>query len=227
MSEDLFQKKITDPIILSLFDYSTVMVQPWYEAGYECWCVDMQHPSGVHEVVPQLFKVGVDILKWMPPLRQVGIVFAFPPCTDLAVSGARWFKEKGLGSLVGALSLVNRAVEIAEWSKAPYFIENPVSTISTYWRKPNYTFDPNEYAGYLPDDQQENDAYTKRTCLWTGNGFIMPTPSPVEPVLGSKMHLLPPSEQRANLRSVTPKGFARAVYEANAPYVKARLMSGK
>jgi len=227
MSETVAKKKITDPIILSLFDHSTVMVQPWHKAGYECWCVDLQHPKGVQEKEPGLFQVGADILTWMPPLRQIGMVFAFPPCTDLAVSGARWFKEKGLASLVGALSLVNRAVEIAEWSNAPYFIENPVSTISTYWRKPDYTFDPNEYAGYLPEDERDNDAYTKRTCLWTGSGFIMPIPNAVDPVLGSKMHLLPPSDQRANLRSMTPRGFARAVYEANVDYVKARLMSGK
>lgn len=227
MSTDLFEKKVTDPIVLSLFDYSTIMVRPWLDAGYECWCVDLQHPKGVNEIEPGLIKVGADILNWMPPLRHVGIVFAFPPCTDLAVSGARWFKDKGLSSLVNALALVNRGVELALWTTAPFFIENPVSTISTYWRKPDHTFDPNEYAGYLPIDEQETDAYTKKTCLWTGGGFIMPPTKPVEPVLGSKMHLLPPSEDRANLRSMTPRGFARAVYEANAHYVKARLMSWK
>lgn len=227
MSKLKADKKITDPIVLSLFDLSTVMVRPWLKAGYECWCVDLQHPDGVEEVEPGLIKVGADIFKWFPPLRQVGIVFSFPPCTDLAVSGARWFKEKGLGALVGALGLVNRAVELAEWTKAPYFIENPVSTISTYWRKPDHMFDPNQYAGYLPVEEQENDAYTKRTCLWTGNGFKMPTPKPVDPVLGSKMHLLPPSEDRANLRSMTPRGFAQAVYEANASYVKACLAAGQ
>ena len=97
---------------------------------------------------------------------------------------------------------------------APYLIENPVSTISTYWRKPDFTFDPCDYAGYPGG---ENDLYTKKTCLWTGGGFIMPPPKRLEPVQGSRMHRLPPSPERANLRSATPMGFARAVFEANCP----------
>lgn len=121
------------------------------------------------------------------------------------MSGARWFKDKGLRSLIDALSLVERCREIAEWSGAPWFLENPVSTISSYWRKPDYTFDPCDYG----------DPYTKRTCLWTGGGFVMPPKDRVEPTEGSKMHLLPPSHERANLRSATPMGFARAVFEAN------------
>jgi hypothetical protein len=45
----------------------------------------------------------------------------------------------------------------------------------------------------------------------------MPDRRPVEPTEGSKMHLLPPGPERANLRSATPEGFARAVYAANGP----------
>jgi hypothetical protein len=43
----------------------------------------------------------------------------------------------------------------------------------------------------------------------------MPPKNRVEPIEGSKMHLLPPSAERANLRSATPEGFAQAVFEAN------------
>lgn len=95
-------------------------------------------------------------------------------------------------------------------------IENPVSTLSTYWRKPDHTFDPCDYGGYVspPADQ-----YTKKTCLWVGNGFVMPKTRPVEPVLGSKMHFVGPSPERANLRSATPLGFAYAVFQANCPEV--------
>lgn len=92
-------------------------------------------------------------------------------------------------------------------------LENPVSTISSYWRKPDFSFNPCDYAGYL--DHPEDEAYTKKTCLWTGGGFRMPLEKPVEPVLGSKMHMLPPSDDRGDLRSVTPEGFARAVFQAN------------
>ena len=96
--------------------------------------------------------------------------------------------------------------KLAEWSNAPYFIENPVSTVSTYWRKPDYTFHPYEYG----------DPYTKKTCLWTGGGFIMPPKKNiVKPIEGSKMWLLPPSKKRADIRGRTPRGFAKAVFKAN------------
>lgn len=192
------------------------MVQPWADAGFLCYCVDTQHPGGMHRK-GNIIRVGADIRDWLPPYGEIQMLFAFPPCTSVAVSGARWFKDKGLGSVVEALELFEAAVRLAEWTGAPYMIENPVSTVSTYWRKPDYIFDPCDYGGYL---KPPGDAYTKRTCLWTGNGFIMPTPRRVTPVEGSKMHQLAPSIDRAELRSVTPKGFAQAIFEANikAPY---------
>jgi hypothetical protein len=158
--------------------------------------------------------VGADMLDWMPPRKQIAAGFFFPPCTDVAVSGARWFKDKGIGSLIMALRLVEVSVKIAEWTEAPYLIENPVSTISTYWRKPDYSFHPHEFTGLCADDN-----YSKLTCLWTGGGFIMP-PSCRDYTLGepdTRIHRAPPGPERANFRSATPMGFARAVYEANRP----------
>jgi hypothetical protein len=150
-----------------------------------------------------IIKVGANVLDWLPPRGDIAAAFFFPPCTDVAVSGARWFKDKGIGALKRAVELFEWSVKIAEWCEAPYLIENPVSTISTYWRKPDHTFDPCDYG----------DPYTKKTCLWTGGGFVMPEKKRVEPTEGSKMHLLPPSEDRASLRSETPMGFANAVFK--------------
>ncbi|MGE3709603.1 MAG: hypothetical protein AB7G35_08020 [Hyphomicrobiaceae bacterium] len=103
-------------------------------------------------------------------------------------------------------------------------IENPVGTLATYWREPDYTFHPVHYAGYAPDPFA--DEYTKKTCLWTGNGFVMPDRRPGEPTLGSLMHRLSPSDDRADLRSATPMGFAIAVFQANAKVVAAVLAGG-
>lgn len=113
----------------------------------------------------------------------------------------------------------------AAWSGAPYCIENPVGVLASvpHIGKPQYIFDPFQYAGYADDPCTE--AYTKKTCLWTGNGFAMPEPRPVDPVMGSKMHLMPPSAERANVRSATPSGFARAVFYANT--TKAESTNGK
>ena len=206
-------------VVLSLCDYTGNMVKPWAKAGYECICVDIRHPAGEHTRDGITF-VGADIRYWLPPKKDYAIVFAFPPCTNLAVSGARWFKDKGLRGLIEGLELVERCRAICEWSGAPYMIENPVSTLSTYWRKPDYTFDPCDYGGYL---NPPGDAYTKKTCLWVGNGFVMPPKKPVPPVEGSKMHLMPPSKDRGHLRSVTPMGFAEAVFQANAKHFGSKV----
>ena len=191
---------------LFLFNLTDTMAMPWADAGVTCWCVDMQHPKGEHRD-GNIIRVGADIHRWVPPLRKFCFGFAFPPCTDVAVSGARWFKGKGLYALADSIALFARASKIMEALDAPYGIENPVSTISSYWRKPDYTFHPNDYG----------DPYLKKTCLWTGGGFVMPPKNPVAATLGSKMHLLPPSSDRANLRSETPPGFSMAVKEANYP----------
>lgn len=200
-------------VVLSLCDFSGNMVRPWVEAGYECWCVDLQHPPGYVSKHRGIVRVGADILEWeLFRPQDYAIVFAFPPCTHLAVSGARWWKGKGLRLLAQAIDLVGRCAEICEESGAPWMVENPIGALSSHWRKPDAQFDPCDYGGYL---EPEGDAYTKRTCLWVGGGFNMPLPKPVFPIEGSRMHLMPPSEDRQNLRSETPAGFARAVFEAN------------
>jgi hypothetical protein len=196
--------------VLSLCDRTGVMVQPWLEAGYPCVIVDLQHPAGVH-TDGLLTRVGADVASYLPPRVEYAAAFAFPPCTHLASSGARWFQDKGLAALAEGILLVEACRRILEWTDAPWALENPNGTLSTYWRQPDFSFDPYEYAGW----SDGAEAYTKRTCLWTGGGFTMPPRKPVEPVDGSKMHRLGPSPERANLRSVTPEGFARAVFAAN------------
>lgn len=199
-------------IVLSLCDLSGVMVQPWLDAGFECWIVDTQHKAGEHRD-GNLIRVGADVTRWLPPRVDYQVVFGFPPCTDLATSGARWMKDKGLPALASSLDLVERCRAICEWSGAPWMIENPVGTLSSYWRTADYTFHPYEYGGYSDDDA---DAYTKRTLLWTSDDFVMPATKAVEPVQGSKISDMGESKARKNMRSKTPLGFARAVFSANS-----------
>lgn len=151
--------------VLSLFDKTGIAVQPWAEAGYECICVDIQH-EGI-KTVGNITYVGADILTYIPPIGEYAFGFAFPPCDHMSVSGARWFKGKGLGKLALSIQLVSRAAELMDWIQAPHMIENPVSTLSTYWRKPDYTFHPCHFGGYIDG----GDAYTKKTCVWTGGGL--------------------------------------------------------
>ncbi|MDW7555409.1 hypothetical protein D9623_33770 (plasmid) [Azospirillum brasilense] len=188
------------------------MVRPWIEAGYHAITVDLQPAaamSGRTHIRADLTALHEDFAAQYEPAA----VFAFPPCTDLANSGARWFRDKGLAGLIGALRLVEQARLICEASGGPWMLENPMGQLSTYWRQPDHKFNPCDYAGYSPDPDE--DSYTKLTCLWTGNGFRMPLPDRRPAAKGSKMHLLPPGDDRADLRSVTPLGFAYAVFAAN------------
>lgn len=196
---------------------TSIMAEPWANAGYDCWLIDIQHPPGWADTEqPKIRTLGIDVRRFdvvgVPGSFVFG--FAFPPCTHLAVSGARWFREKGFSCLDESLSIVASCERILKRTGARWGIENPVSRLSSL-QKPDYIFDPCNYAGYL--DNPSKEAYTKKTCLWTGGGFVMPEPKHVDPVLGSKMHLLPPSDDRAEIRSITPKGFALAVFEANRP----------
>ena len=196
--------------VLSLCDYSGTMVKPWLEAGFHATTVDIRHRTGARgKKVGNgwLTQVGADILEW-EPYPEFYIVFAFPPCTHLANSGAAWFQQKGLSKLIEGLTLVERCRHLAEdVIGASFMIENPVGQLSTWWRKPDYMFDPCDYG----------DPWTKRTCLWTGNGFVMPPKSPVDPVTGSKANRMGETKARTHLRSATPPGFAQAVFEANKP----------
>src|SRR4051812_38721774 len=117
------------PIVVSLFDYTCNMVKPWAEAGFLCYCVDLKHPAGEHRI-GNIFRVGADVHDWLPPFAPIKILFAFPPCTHVAASGARWFKDKGLRGLIDSLGLFDASLRLAEWTKAPYMIENPVSTVT-------------------------------------------------------------------------------------------------
>lgn len=200
-------------IVVGLFCKTGNMVRPWAEAGYDCVCYDISHERPHIEGVGrgQIMFVPFDLMHQKPRVGgKVAFVFAEPPCTHLAVSGARWFKGKGLRALAGSVHMFATAAEFCEESEAPYGVENPVSTISTYWRKPDYTFHPWQYTGF-----ELGDNYSKHTCLWVGGGFVMPAPCIAPELAGVKpdnrIHAAPPhpmigetSEARHRWDSVEP-----------------------
>jgi len=236
---------MTKGIVLSLYDFTGEALKPWAEAGYHCYAFDIQHPSD--ELVIQKFDSGgfiryvnadlhkLDVIASLQSTftgRDVVFGMAFPVCTDLAVSGAAHFERKRAVDPEFQIRASNHARWCASLFEAlgvPYFIENPVSRLSTLWRKPDYSFHPYEYGEYIPESEAEHprwpdyiapkDAYTKKTCLWTGGGFNMPTKRPTQKPDGySQQHLKlgGKSQRTKDIRSATPRGFARAVFEANA-----------
>jgi hypothetical protein len=222
-----------------LFDKTGLMAEPWLNAGYECWLFDGQHKTGINRD-GNLVKVGM----WFSPgeiqnhsneiFEIVGdgvkFVFGFPECTDLAVSGAAHFTRKrreNSNFQNDAASLAMMVELVGDKLGCAWGAENPVSVLSTLWRKPNFSFHPWEFGGYLPNDDKHplypeyikpRDAYPKKTCIWCGNGFVEPVKKPVSVEPGySDQHkkLGGKSLKTKNIRSATPRGFAIAVYEAN------------
>lgn len=207
-------------------DLTGVMGSPWVEAGYDIVLVDPQHMNTSIEKRQNgamVYRVAGTILDALPfvgqMLRTHHIVFAFgfPPCTDVAVSGARHFASKRQRDP----HFQAKAALVAEQCRTafmlfgcPWGFENPVSVFSSIFGKPDHIFHPHQFTGYEPKDN-----YTKATCLWTGGGFLMPEHFKDES-LGDpddRIHKAPPSADRANFRSATPAGFAKAVFLANAP----------
>ena len=229
---------MTKGIVLSLYDFTGEALRPWAEAGYTCYAYDIQHPvEGRKEGNINYLHADLHNIESLFEILEVhqgeDVVFAmaFPVCTDMAVSGAAHFARKAEADPLFQDKAVTYAMwcaELFEDLRVPYFIENPVSVLATKWRKPDHRFQPYEYGGYIPDDQAEHprwpeyiaarDAYPKKTCLWTGGGFTMPEPKPVDVVGGySTQHLKlgGKSQRTKDIRSATPRGFAIAIYESN------------
>lgn len=127
--------------------------------------------------------------------ERFDMMIAHPPCTHLAVSGARHFKEKiADGRQQKALEFVMKLMN-APISRI--CIENPISIISTKIRKPDQIIQPWQFG----------HGETKATCLWLKN---LPKLRPSDIVSGreARIHKMPPSKDRAMLRSVTYQGIA-------------------
>lgn len=199
-----------NPVAIFLCDRTGIMARPWAEAGVECWCIDIQHSIRNTKRVGNIVYQWGDVRTWCPPLEirnRIVFVAAFPICTHTTVAGARDFRTKGTALLRDSLELWSACEHAAKWCGAPYMIENTVGKFSDHMGKPDYMFQPWEYG----------DLWSKRTCIWAGNGFVMPPPIHTTPPEGvtQKILLMPPSEKRGDLRSETPPGFARAVFESN------------
>jgi len=124
------------------------------------------------------------------------LMIAHPPCTHLAVSGAKWFYKKTVEQ-AEALAFVQLLMDAPISCIA---LENPISVISSRIRKPDQIIQPWQFG----------HGETKATCLWLKN---LPKLMPTNIVDGreARIHKLPPSPDRWKLRSTTYKGIAAAM----------------
>ena len=192
---DSKEKIVLFPVILSLFDLSGVWSAPYEEAGYTVIRVDLSEGDDV-----RLFKIVPDVHG----------ILAAPPCTAFALSGAQYWGDKDKnGKTLDALSMVDSVMRIIMVHEPVWWVlENPVGRLNKWLGEPTMRFHPYEYG----------DPYKKKTCLW-GN-FNIPEKNVVDPVRdteqGSWIQSVGGSTRdREKIRSITPKGFSRAFFNAN------------
>jgi site-specific DNA-cytosine methylase len=186
---EVFLKECEKMKVLVACEYSGRVREAFKKQGHDAWSCDIlptEISSGKH--------IQGDVLNILGDGWD--LMVAHPPCTHLAVSGARWFKDK-MEEQKKALEFVKLLLD-APVNKIA--LENPVSVISSKIRKPDQIIQPWLFG----------HGETKKTCLWLKN---LPKLIPTDIVQGreAKIHKMPPGDDRWKKRSLTYQGIANAM----------------
>lgn len=186
--------------ILIACEESQAVCIAFRERGHEAYSCDILPCSGGH---PE-WHIQDDVLAHLDDGWDMMI--AFPPCTHLAVSGARHFEQKRKDGrqqqgIDFFMAMVNAPIE-------KIAVENPVGIMSSVYRKPDQIIQP-YYFGH-PE--------SKATCLWLkGLRLLYDTDNVKELWLslpknkGHRIHYMAPGPERSRLRSQTFPGIASAM----------------
>lgn len=182
--------------VLIACEFSGVARDAFTARGHDAWSCDLlpSERPGQHircDVISILKGCGEPFFTW-------DLMIVHPPCTHLAVSGARWFKGK-LKEQAEALDFVRQLLAAPIERIA---LENPISIISTRIRKPDQIIQPWQFG----------HGEIKATCLWLKN---LPRLQRTRVVDGraARVHRCPPSPDRWKERSRTLPGIAAAMAE--------------
>ena len=176
--------------VLIACEFSGIVREAFKAKGHDVWSCDLlpteipgQHIQG--DIIPVLYEY------W-------DMVIAFPPCTHLAVSGARWFEEKRKDGR--QQRGIDFFMQLARYPGERVAIENPIGIMSTIYRKPDQIIQPYMFG----------HGETKATCLWLKN---LPKLTPTNEVDGrvARVHREPPGPERWKNRSRTFQGIADAM----------------
>lgn len=176
--------------ILVACEFSGIVRDAFKERGHDAWSCDLlETESSGNHIQEDVRKLLSD--KW-------DMMIAHPPCTHLAVSGARWFKDK-LDEQAHGLGFV---MQLASAPIKRIAIENPISILSSHWRKPDQIIQPWQFG----------HGETKATCLWL-KGLPKLKPTLVVDGREARVHRASPSVDRWKERSRTLEGIAKAMAE--------------
>ncbi|TAL62081.1 MAG: DNA cytosine methyltransferase [Bacteroidetes bacterium] len=178
--------------ILIACEESQVVTKEFRNLGYEAYSCDIEPCSGNH---PE-WHIQQDVTTLFS--KEWEMIIAFPPCTHLSVSGARWFNEKRKD---GRQQLgIDFFMLFTNLNCNKIAIENPIGIMSTIWRKPDQIIQPWMFG----------HGETKATCLWLKN---LPKLYPSDIVSGRehRIHKMKPSINRSKDRSKTFVGIAKAM----------------
>lgn len=176
--------------VLVACEFSGVVRRAFRALGHDAWSCDLMpaEDGSDHHFQGDALVVldgGWDLL------------IAHPPCTDLAVSGARHFPAKQAdGRQDHALEFVSALMAF----RGRYCIENPISIISSRIRKPDQIIQPWQFG----------HGETKATCLWL-NGLMPLRPTNIVEGREARVHRMPPGPNRWKERSRTFEGIAAAM----------------
>jgi len=196
-----------DMRVLLACEESQAVCNEFRKLGHEAYSCDIQPCSGGH---PE-WHLQQDVTELLQ--QDWDMIIAFPPCTDLAVSGAAWFEQKRKDGRQKAS--IDFFMLFANAKCEKIAIENPVGIMSTIWRKPDQKIQPWQFG---------HEAQ-KTTCLWlkglptlqptniVGKGeFITHKSGKTKPKWFADAFKLPPDERR-KVRSKTFEGIAKAMAE--------------
>lgn len=187
--------------VLVACEFSGVVRRAFRERGHDAWSCDLlpAEDGSPHHIQGDVLKCQ----RYPRGMDQIygcywDLMIAHPPCTHLAVSGSRWFKNKQVEQSE-ALQFVRDLMNAPAHHIA---IENPISVISSKIRKPDQIIQPWQYG----------HGETKATCLWLKN---LPKLKPTNIVEGreARVHKMPPGPDRWKERSRTLPGIAAAMAE--------------
>lgn len=213
LDEASILKKPEDIFVLIGCEESQVIANAFRELGVQAYSCDLKPCSGGH---PE-YHLQMDVLKAINQRNWDAAIF-HPDCTYLTISANRWFKdqpERPSNVLVGEKRREAREKAIDFFIKLyncgiPYIaIENPIGILSSKFRKPDQILQPWMFG----------HGETKATCLWL-KGFPKVKPTNIVPGRKQKLFLLPPSKDRAALRSKTYQGIAKAIADQYTGFLR-------